>query len=62
MGMSSARACRRSGLAATGAPAGALLLPALPCLRAAALAAEQRKHARKDLVSAAGVSRAGARA
>ena len=34
--------------------------PFPPCLREAAVAAEQRRHARKDRVSAAGVSRAGA--
>ena len=43
------------------APAATLLPCLLPCLREAALAAEQRRHARKGLVSAAGVSRAGAR-
>ena len=42
-------------------PAAALIPPFLPCLREAAVAAEQRRHARKDRVSAAGVSRAGAR-
>ena len=41
-------------------PAAALIPPFLPCLREAAVAAEQRRHARKDRVSAAGVSRAGA--
>ena len=42
-------------------PAAALIPPFLPCLREAAVAAEQRRHASKDRVSVAGVSRAGAR-